>query len=323
MTPRRKMITTGALWSEKLAAMDHASERLYWRIHMASDNYGVLAGKAWDVCQKAVPGVGSFNVRAVEKSITSLVAIGLLEHWSEPDGSEWVYVIGHDDHQTPDFLRKRGKRLTPKPPSLRSDTQRHIIGVEVHEPSADAEGCPSLPLSAVGATFSASITSTKGKEEKRSLSSSARPKRDIEAEARQVFDHWVKVWNKRSNTIFEGERKTKTIARLRSGYTVSQLCEAVSGYRLSENHNGSKGKVYDDLELFMRDAVKVDAGIAYGSTAVNRAAAATSPNTVDAAVLYEVEQLIGRELTSAEDEGLQTGAISVTEFVATHRKVSA
>lgn len=278
MTPRRKMITTGALWSEKLAAMDHASERLYWRIHMASDNYGVLAGKAWDVCQKAVPGVGSFNVRGVEKAIGSLVAIGLLEQWAEPDGSVWVHVIGHDEHQTPDFIRKRGKRLTPKPPSLRDETQRHIIDGDSHIPSGDAGGCPTMPLSAAGATFSASITTTSTPTELTTLSSSAKPKRDIEAEALEVFRHWVKEWGKRSNTIFDGKRKSNTIARLRSGYTVSQLCEAVSGYLHSENHNGSKGTKYDDLELFMRDAVKVDAGIAYGSAASNAAAAGGKEN---------------------------------------------
>lgn len=276
MTPRRKMITTGALWSEKLAAIDHASERLYWRIHMASDNYGVLAGKAWDVCQKAVPGVGAFNVRAVEKALANLEAIGLLEVWAEPDGSRWVYVIGHDDHQTPDFLRKRGKRLAPKPPSLRPTPQQPIIDGDLHTPSVDAGGCPSLPNDAAGAESSASITSTTTSTRLRDTSTSAEPKRDLEAEAKQVFDHWVATWNKRATTLFDGKRKANTIARLRNGYTVSQLCEAVSGYRFSEHHMGANGKPYDDLELFMRDSVKVDAGIAYGSAAANADGAGVS-----------------------------------------------
>ena len=108
------------------------------------------------------------------------------------------------------------------------------------------------------------------------LSTSDKPKRDLNAEAREVFDHWCKVWNKRTTTMFDGKRKSATVARLRSGYTVSQLCESISGYRYSEHHNGSNGKPYNDLELFMRDAVKVDAGIAYGSAAANADGAGVS-----------------------------------------------
>jgi hypothetical protein len=114
---RRKIITTNALWSERLALLDHASERLYWRVYMASDNYGVMSGKAWDVCQQATPGVAGYSRDTVRDALDRLVSVGLLERWEELDGAVWVYVVEHDRHQTADFIRKRGVRRTPVPPS--------------------------------------------------------------------------------------------------------------------------------------------------------------------------------------------------------------
>lgn len=119
-------------------------------------------------------------------------------------------------------------------------------------------------------------------DKKEPMSTSAKPKRDLDAEAKEVFQHWLRVWDKRSVTIFTGPRRTKVIARLREGYTVTQLQEAISGYRHSSYHRGDndQGKPYDDLALFMRDASKVDAGIQHGIAAANRSAAgrtATQP----------------------------------------------
>jgi uncharacterized protein YcbK (DUF882 family) len=130
----------------------------------------------------------------------------------------------------------------------------------IEEPSSDVSVTIELPQ-----TETLTKTLTKTKEP---LSTSGKPKRDLTAEARQVFDHWVRVWEKRSTAKFDGARKTNTLARLRSGYTVAELCEAVSGYRNSAHHMGAndQGKKWDDLELFMRSSRHVDAGIAHGTS---------------------------------------------------------
>lgn len=50
------------------------------------------------------------------------------------------------------------------------------------------------------------------------------------------------------------------LARLKEGYTVEQLCEAVDGCHVSPFHMGqnARGKVYDSLELIVRDGSKVN-----------------------------------------------------------------
>jgi len=81
----------------------------------------------------------------------------------------------------------------------------------------------------------------------------------LRKKAREVYDHWRDVMSFPTRK-FAGERVTKTEARLREGYSVSQLKAAVDGCRLSEYHMGENDqrKKYNDLDLICRSAVKVD-----------------------------------------------------------------
>lgn len=164
MKAKKKMISTSALWSEKLAGVGHAEERLFWRVYMASDNYGVMSGKPWDVMHQAVPGVDGYTRGSVGQALDSLTLVELLERWTEADQSVWIHVVEHDRHQAPDYLRKRGMRRSPIPPSgrrekvaLRADNSRE------GQPSAPhAEGCPSHENSAPTVSVSVSGSVSKG-----------------------------------------------------------------------------------------------------------------------------------------------------------------
>ena len=56
-------MTVAALTSKKLASVNHAAERLYWRVHLAADNYGTMSGEPWDVWLKATPSTRGGNLR--------------------------------------------------------------------------------------------------------------------------------------------------------------------------------------------------------------------------------------------------------------------
>ncbi len=138
---RRKIITTGALTSRKLASLSHEAERVYWRTYMASDNFGTMSADPWDVWHQACPGVTGMSEEIVDDCIEELLEVGLVQRW-EKDGSEYLHIVGHDSHQSADFIRKRGDRRSPKPPEINKSALRATLGAEGQGTASGAEVCP-------------------------------------------------------------------------------------------------------------------------------------------------------------------------------------
>lgn len=138
---RRKMVTTGAITSRKLAMVDCTAETVYWRAYMACDNYGTMGGDPWDVMQAALPGKSGITEDVVAAALDALVSIGLLERWTELDGTIWIHLLGHDLHQQASWLGRRGERKTPVPPSLRIENDEYRAGFD---PVNDDESSPAI-----------------------------------------------------------------------------------------------------------------------------------------------------------------------------------
>lgn len=134
MTPRRKgtrkMVTTGAITSRKLAMVSPTAELVYWRAYMACDNYGTMSADPWDVLQAALPGKNGITEDVVRQAIAELVDAGLLERWIETDGEAWMHMLGHDLHQQSSWLGRRGARRSPIPPSLRIENDEYRAGFD-------------------------------------------------------------------------------------------------------------------------------------------------------------------------------------------------
>jgi uncharacterized protein YdaU (DUF1376 family) len=78
-------------------------------------------------------------------------------------------------------------------------------------------------------------------------------------ETAEVFSYWQVKMNHQQAKL-DVKRSKAITARLRDGYTVGELCEAIDGCLLSPHHMGKNdtGTVYDDIELICRDGPKVD-----------------------------------------------------------------
>ena len=263
---RRKMVTCGALYSKKLAKVSSDAERLYWRVYMASDNFGTMMGEAWDVKAEAAAVVQSLTEARVGKALDELVEIGLLQRWAVGD-EIWIHVLGHDDHQSADFKRKRGRRRTPKPPEMPDDKREAALvcpkGSEGHESAASttSTSTPSVEestdvlLSAASATNGARPASAKKGDE-----------------ARQVFDHWVQVaapiqLADPSRAKLTNDRRRLIIARLSDGYSVADLCSAVDGFAADRFHRGEndRGTPFLDFPTIFKKASKVDEGLRHAA----------------------------------------------------------
>lgn len=88
-----------------------------------------------------------------------------------------------------------------------------------------------------------------------------RDRGETEDVVRVVFDHWKAEHNHPKAQI--DTKRHKLIREALKTYSADDLKSAISGYRHSPYHMGQNDKktVYDDIELFLRDAKHIDAGI--------------------------------------------------------------
>jgi len=99
---------------------------------------------------------------------------------------------------------------------------------------------------------------TEAEERKNAASAPQSGKPDRSDEIRNVFEYWQQV-HEHPKAKLDDKRKRNIRARLKDGYTVSDLQAAIDGCRKSPHHMGAtNGAKYDDIELICRDAKHVD-----------------------------------------------------------------
>lgn len=99
--------------------------------------------------------------------------------------------------------------------------------------------------------------------------------------AQRVFDHWATQHSHR-RAKFDVKRRKVIRERLKD-YSESDLCQSITGYLNSPHHMGQNDQntKFDDLELFLRDAKHVDAGLSFFDNPPNKNSKLTQKN-VDA-----------------------------------------
>lgn len=87
--------------------------------------------------------------------------------------------------------------------------------------------------------------------------------RPVDSSVQQVFSHWQQTMNHK-RSVLDSKREKLIKARLKDGYSVSDLCNAITGCSNSPFHMGvnEQGVRYDGLDLILRDAAKVDSFLA-------------------------------------------------------------
>ncbi len=80
----------------------------------------------------------------------------------------------------------------------------------------------------------------------------------------QVFNHWKAIHNHPKSHI-DPKRKRLIEARLKEGFTVDDLKQAIDGCKASPFHQGQNDRatIYDGLDLICREASKVEQFMAY------------------------------------------------------------
>lgn len=76
----------------------------------------------------------------------------------------------------------------------------------------------------------------------------------------EIFNYWKDVMKKSNSAILNAKRSKAVKARLKEGYSVEQIKQAIEGCAMTPHNMGQNqnGKKYDDLELICRDGVQVE-----------------------------------------------------------------
>lgn len=79
--------------------------------------------------------------------------------------------------------------------------------------------------------------------------------------AERVFTHWRTEFGHPKAHL--DPKRRKVIAAALATYDEATVCESISGYKHSPHHMGQNERhtVYDDIELFLRDAKHIEAGL--------------------------------------------------------------
>lgn len=214
-----------------LARLTDAAERLYWRLMLACDQHGCHRAETNTILGSVLVGT-STTAKAVERAVGELVVERIVDVWDADDGARWLEIVGFDTTQTAGFIANRGRRLAPPNPNL--DPREAVERI--------------IPSKKAKATVDDKMDE---------------PTREL---VRAVFEHW-KAGEARTGgatrAILTDDRKTLIKKRLDDGFTVGDLKAAVDGYHASPWHLGKNDRQrrYTDIELALRNASKVEAGI--------------------------------------------------------------
>lgn len=85
----------------------------------------------------------------------------------------------------------------------------------------------------------------------------------VPTDVTMVFEHWKTEHNHPKSKL--DDKRTKLIRVALQSYSAEQLCHSISGYKKSPHHMGKNDRntVYDDIEVFLRDAKHIDAGLKF------------------------------------------------------------
>jgi hypothetical protein len=173
--------------------------------------------------------------------------------------SEWVWVCEMASWQIGSTLSEGDKRCKGVQQYLTTLPQLPFIQLFVtrYESDFHLRGVEIRPLQ--GATEGASSYQEQEQEQEHINGASAVVPTDVEI----VFNHWRQTHNHPRSQL--DAKRQKVIRLALKSYSAEQLCLAIGGYKNSPYHMGENDRkaVYDDIELFLRDAKHIDAGIKF------------------------------------------------------------
>ena len=245
-----RAISINLLTSTRWQSIDDPAARLWVGILLTTDAYGATSGDA-DMLRATALKKLRWTRRKVEKALDVLEGSGLIERYIV-DGDEWVQITNFDTHQHPEFLRKRAPRKSPDPSHGRV-TSSDACDSSYTDGPAHGRDYQSLPSEA---SYSNNRSNSLGT-----------PYRSIDQDVKAVYDHWVTVDTTATGSAgrrkLNAKRQALITARLREGYSVEDLCNAITAFCDDDWHRGKnpRGVAYTGIATLLKSGDKVEDGM--------------------------------------------------------------
>lgn len=244
---RARSIKPGVCDNELLGTADPFCTLLFERLWMMADREGRLEDRPLRIKAKAFPYREGLDIEAL---LNWLHDKGFIQRYTA--GDRYIQICKFSEHQKPHQNEKAS--IIPAPseqPKKEESTTK--------EPSQHNQGTKHLALTP------SSLTPDSGLLTADRLMVPSEPvaqKRDGSA-AERVFEHWKRE-HKHPKAVLDGKRK-RAIEQMLKLYDEATLCQSISGYLNSPHHMGQNDQraTYDDIELFMRNATKVENGLKF------------------------------------------------------------
>ena len=215
--------------------------------------------------------VGSPTHRAIRTAIDNLIKNGLLLR--QGDESRLIFFL--PKASTDDSAQKSSVRGTSGERQASSVRDNSIHDNELDDSSVRGPLAPNP-----GSSVTPPVSVNRSQSQSQRINIYVDPpnfvpefddKLDVTDPVVQVFTHWQAVLNKHGRKL-DAKRRAAIAARLKDGYSVSQLMAAATGCAQSAWHQGKNadGKIYDDIALICRDASHVDQFLAIMQQRMNR-----------------------------------------------------
>ncbi len=149
-----------------------------------------------------------------------------------------------------------------------SDSLKEIEILQIKDKDMSVQASPSpFCISDELSNNSALAAPIEGVSVEQTLAAAIAPGLTVTQQAELVFNYWKKVMNHPKVRQAKSDKRIMLIkARLKSGYTVQDLCMAIDGCQSSDYHQArgehAGGTVYDKLSLILRNDEYVDDFIA-------------------------------------------------------------
>lgn len=254
---RGRMLNRSISYSKKVAALVASvgtDGGLFWTWMVPHlDRDGRIHGDPDVLKGMVAPRIAEITTDTIRKTIPKAHELGLI-NWYEVDGDSYIEFPGFADNQPNLRYDREPESQIPAPTS---DNCRQVAGTL---PAGCRQVADTLPPEEKRREEKIREVEEKRREENDLSSCGAQPDRRAK-EIHEVFDHYRTIHTRAHKNPDSKLKEWKAIAaRLREGYTVQDLVDAINGMHQTPHNCGQneRNQQYLGLELCMRNASQVE-----------------------------------------------------------------
>lgn len=228
-------------------------------LYLLSCSHGTIAG----VC-RLPDGYVSEDLKwtsgRVSKGFDELFSKGFANRC---EASKWVWIrkfLQWNAPENPNQWKAVWKVVSQIPGSCawRTDFLALLSKLTGKEPPPEANPCETVSEPFRNLSSISTATASQQEEESRTV-----PQKRDPGPVERIFEHWQEEFGKKRAAL-DGKRR-RTIEAALKLHDEATLRASISGYRNSPHHMGENERrtVYDDIELFLRDATHIENGLRF------------------------------------------------------------